>query len=106
MEERIGRIGRIETDFLFFLLGYRTEIAKKIGSNPPDPPNPFSHCIGIFNYVNNLNLLIINVLRCSIRNHFTHAIHQKNCKNHDYRSNPSQYIITLQRREPIFLNND
>jgi hypothetical protein len=44
MGERIGRIGRIDTDF-FVLLGFRTVVPKKIRANPPDPPNPFSHRI-------------------------------------------------------------
>jgi hypothetical protein len=39
------RIGRIRTDFLVVrVLGIREKI-KKIRINPPDPPNPFSHCI-------------------------------------------------------------
>jgi hypothetical protein len=45
MEERIGRIGRIRTDFFWVrLLGIRQKI-KKIRSYPPDPPNPFFHRI-------------------------------------------------------------
>jgi hypothetical protein len=45
MGERIGRIGRIQTDFfLVRMLGIRKK-SKKIRSDLPDPPNPFSHCI-------------------------------------------------------------
>jgi hypothetical protein len=47
MGERIGRIGRIETDFFGMrVLGIRQKI-KEIRSYPPDPPNPFSHCITV-----------------------------------------------------------
>jgi hypothetical protein len=46
MGERIGRIGRIQTDFLDTdARVLSTKIKKKIRLYPPDPPNPFSHCI-------------------------------------------------------------
>jgi hypothetical protein len=50
MGERIGRIGRIETDFSCHSVGIfsripSTRTAEKIRLDPPDPPNPFSHCI-------------------------------------------------------------
>jgi hypothetical protein len=52
MGERIGRIGRIDTDFYGArMLGIR-EKSKKIRVNPPDPPNPFSHRIIIFQSIN------------------------------------------------------
>jgi hypothetical protein len=41
MGERMERIGRIRTD-----VGGAQE--KKICAGPPDPPNPFSHCIAFF----------------------------------------------------------
>jgi hypothetical protein len=47
MGERIRRIGQIQTDFLIKMHGFQAKKSKKIRSNPPDPPNPFSHCISI-----------------------------------------------------------
>jgi hypothetical protein len=45
MGERIGRIGRMETDFFWVrVLGIRVK-EKKIRLYPPDPPHPFSHRI-------------------------------------------------------------
>jgi hypothetical protein len=44
--ERIGRIGRMETDFWGVrVLEFREKSKKKSVVHPPDPPNPFSHCI-------------------------------------------------------------
>jgi hypothetical protein len=49
MGERIGRIGRIETDFfLIFSRIPSTCTHEKIRFNPPNPPNPFSHRITPF----------------------------------------------------------
>jgi hypothetical protein len=48
MEERIGRIEQIQTDFFTQMHEFQAKKSKKIRFNPPDPPNPFSHCIGIF----------------------------------------------------------
>jgi hypothetical protein len=49
MGERMGRIGRIETDFfLIFSRIPSTRTTKKIRSYPPNPPNPFSHRISTF----------------------------------------------------------
>jgi hypothetical protein len=55
MGERMGRIGRIRTDFflsfrrnLLVAFGVSYGMTKKIRSYPPDPPNPFSHRISIF----------------------------------------------------------
>jgi hypothetical protein len=45
MEERIGRIGRIRTDFLIKIHGFQAKKAKKIRSYPP---NPFFHRISTF----------------------------------------------------------
>jgi hypothetical protein len=46
MGERMGRIGRIRTDFFFgFILKIRAKKSRKIRLNPPDPPHPFSHRI-------------------------------------------------------------
>jgi hypothetical protein len=45
MGERIGRIGRIDTDFFFARMLEIRKKSKKICVNPPDPPNPFSHRI-------------------------------------------------------------
>jgi hypothetical protein len=46
MGERMGRIGQIETDFfLIFSRIPNTRTNEKIRSDPPDPPNPFSHRI-------------------------------------------------------------
>jgi hypothetical protein len=45
MGERIGRIGRIQTDFFYFFTDSKHTHPKKIRSYPPDPPNPFSHRI-------------------------------------------------------------
>jgi hypothetical protein len=45
MGERMGRIGRIETDFFDFSRISSTRTQKKIRFNPPDPPHPFSHRI-------------------------------------------------------------
>jgi hypothetical protein len=48
MGERIGRIGRIYTDFSLeqmFKIGAKSQ---KIRLNLPNPPNPFSHCITRF----------------------------------------------------------
>jgi hypothetical protein len=44
------RIGRIETNFSCHSVGIfsripSTRTTEKIRFNPPDPPNPFSHCI-------------------------------------------------------------
>jgi hypothetical protein len=54
MGERIGRIGRIDTDFFWMRVlchsvGNQRFLRndKKIRVNPPDPPNPFSHRITI-----------------------------------------------------------
>jgi hypothetical protein len=45
----MGRIGRIRTDFFFiFSRILSTHTPEKIRLNPPDPPNPFSHRISIF----------------------------------------------------------
>jgi hypothetical protein len=41
MGERMERVGRIRT-------GFWGAESKKIRSDPPDPPNPFSHCIAFF----------------------------------------------------------
>jgi hypothetical protein len=48
MGERMGRIGQIETDFFLSKCTDFKQKIKKIRLNPPDPPHPFSHCIGIF----------------------------------------------------------
>jgi hypothetical protein len=48
MGERIGRIGRIDTDFLGRVRLESVKSKKKIRVNPPDPPHPFSHCITTF----------------------------------------------------------
>jgi hypothetical protein len=49
MGERIGRIRRIETDFsCFFCSDFENQAKKKIRPYPPDPPNPFSHRITLF----------------------------------------------------------
>jgi hypothetical protein len=48
MGERIGRIGRIQTDFGDLNARISSKKSKKIRFNLPDPPNPFSHRIGIF----------------------------------------------------------
>jgi hypothetical protein len=45
MEERIERIGRIRTDFFQPMPEFQAKNQKKIRSYPPDPPNPFFHCI-------------------------------------------------------------
>ncbi len=45
MGERIGRIRQIQTDFLGYECPNFKQKIKKIRSYPPDPPNPFSHCI-------------------------------------------------------------
>jgi hypothetical protein len=45
MGERIGRIGRIDTDFLGVHVLEIREKSKKIRFNLPNPPNPFSHRI-------------------------------------------------------------
>jgi hypothetical protein len=46
MGERIGRIGRIETDFFLIFYGFQAHAPqKKIRWYPPNPPNPFSHRI-------------------------------------------------------------
>jgi hypothetical protein len=62
MGERIGRIGRIKTDFFQYFILNRSEnqkiILKKIRFNPPDPLNPFSHSITIVSHV--LNSFIPN----------------------------------------------
>jgi hypothetical protein len=39
------RIGRIETDFWELYSQNPSKKTRKIRLNPPDPPNPFSHCI-------------------------------------------------------------
>ena len=46
MGERMGRIGRICTDFFEFIFKIQAKL-KKIRTNPPDPPHPFSHSITI-----------------------------------------------------------
>jgi hypothetical protein len=52
MGERIGRTGRIDTDFFRVMcLEIREKSKKKIRANPPDPPNPFSHRITIVSQV-------------------------------------------------------
>jgi hypothetical protein len=48
MGERIGRIGRIYTDFLGTNARILSKKVKKIRFNLPNPPNPFSHCITFF----------------------------------------------------------
>jgi hypothetical protein len=48
MGEQIGRIGQIETDFLNPNARILSKKIKKIGFNPPNPLNPFSHCIAFF----------------------------------------------------------
>jgi hypothetical protein len=48
MGERIRRIGQIETDFLLTMHEFQAKKSKKIRFNLPNPPNPFSHRIGIF----------------------------------------------------------
>jgi hypothetical protein len=48
MGERIGQIGRIDTDFLGRVRLESVKNQKKIRVNPPNPPNPFSHSISIF----------------------------------------------------------
>jgi hypothetical protein len=48
MGERIGRIRRICTDFFLNECLKSEQKIKKIRVNPLNPPNPFSHCIGIF----------------------------------------------------------
>jgi hypothetical protein len=48
MGEWMGRIGRMETDFFDFELKFQAKIKKKIRFYPPNPPHPFSHCIGNF----------------------------------------------------------
>jgi hypothetical protein len=49
MEERIGRIRQIETDFFFTQMhGFLSKKSKKIRLDPLNPPNPFSHCIAFF----------------------------------------------------------
>jgi hypothetical protein len=45
MGERIGRIGQIETDFFCKFGSISKQKNKKIRLYPPDPLNPFSHCI-------------------------------------------------------------
>jgi hypothetical protein len=47
MGERIRRIGRIDTDFLFFFTDFKQMLKIKIRINPLNPPNPFSHSITI-----------------------------------------------------------
>jgi hypothetical protein len=47
MGERIGRIGRIQTDFLNPNAQISSKKSKEIRVNPPNPPNPFSHRITI-----------------------------------------------------------
>jgi hypothetical protein len=61
MGERIGRIGRIRTDFFWIqLYGFQAN-KKKIRSDLPNPPNPFSHRISIFQnktqFTNHLNTI-------------------------------------------------
>jgi hypothetical protein len=68
MGERIGRIGRIRTDFFFFLLGYQTEIAKKksVRIRPIRPiRSPIvSHCITLYHVVSRCITLYHVVSRC------------------------------------------
>jgi hypothetical protein len=45
MGERIGRIGRIGTDFFGIIYEFQAHASKKIRLDPPDLPNPFSHSI-------------------------------------------------------------
>jgi hypothetical protein len=48
MEERMGRIGQIQTDFLGTNARISSQNIKKIRSYPPDPLHPFSHRISTF----------------------------------------------------------
>jgi hypothetical protein len=60
MGERIGRIGRIQTDFGDLnarISSKKIKKIKKIRFNLPNPPNPFSHRIGIFQMRNCCNSL-------------------------------------------------
>ncbi len=43
MGERMGRMGRIRTDFFSKSMNFEQKNPKKIRSNPPNPPHPFSH---------------------------------------------------------------
>jgi hypothetical protein len=53
----MGRIGQIYTDFFFVFIRILSMGLKKIRSDPPDPPHPFSHRITISKYKRNRNVL-------------------------------------------------
>jgi hypothetical protein len=55
MGERMGQMGRMGTDFLFYFLKNVFKI-KKIRSHPPNLLHPFSHYIGIFPYNSKTNI--------------------------------------------------
>jgi hypothetical protein len=63
MGERIGRIGRIRTDFLDSNARISSKNQKKIRSYPPDPPNPFSHRISTFQSAETAILLRFNLAK-------------------------------------------
>jgi hypothetical protein len=48
MGERMGRIGRIGTDFFLIFCLKTVHCDEKIRANPPNPPHPFSHSIAFY----------------------------------------------------------
>jgi hypothetical protein len=50
-ENGLGGSGGYERIYWIQMHGFQAKESKKIRSYPPDPPNPFSHCIGIHHYL-------------------------------------------------------
>jgi hypothetical protein len=47
-ENGLSGLGRLKQIFLSKCTNFQAKKSKKIRFNLPNPPNPFSHCIGIF----------------------------------------------------------
>jgi hypothetical protein len=97
-ENGLGGLGGSERIFLFFLLETRTFGSKKIRSYLPDPPNPFSHSISIFQSRKKL-LIIFWVLYPNsrpIKNSFVARCRERifSRRNHDIiASSPARQTI-------------
>jgi hypothetical protein len=62
------RMGRIRTDFFDFFTDSKHTHPRKIRSDPPDPPHPFSHRISTFQSGNDCPYVFSKKMKSILKN--------------------------------------